>query len=369
MTEEEALAKMIAPGTRRPWKAWGGGGVMQIMVTRACDRDCYGCTQGSNLGGKPVVMTPEQFDLACQSLKGYPYLVGVFGGNPCVHPQFEELCRILRSYFPQEKCGLWSNNLRGHGAVCRRTFRPDMSNLNVHMDRAAFDEMWRDWPEARRFIKGLDRDSRHSPPFVAMRDVVRKQCPGALKDAIAGLHHPISCTLCNGQHTVPDDSRIWEMISNCDINREWSALIGVVPGRGLRGYFCEIAYAQAALHADDPLWPDTGIPIPFEAWQGEGNAHGAWSTTSFAGAVKRSWWQLPMTHFAEQVRLHCHACGIPLRREGELACNPAGKEEVSETHAGIYKPKDRNRKIELVTVGAEKVRTLGKVTEYLANGK
>jgi hypothetical protein len=45
---------MKAPGDTRPtWR----NGVIQIHVTRTCDLSCSHCTQGSNFGGKPTIMT------------------------------------------------------------------------------------------------------------------------------------------------------------------------------------------------------------------------------------------------------------------------------------------------------------------------
>ncbi len=311
MTEQEALTKMVAPGTPRPsiWRK----GVLQVHVTRACDKSCFGCTQGSNLGGKPVMIPVDEYEKALDSLQGYFGVVGMFGGNPAMHPQFERLCQILRSKFPKEQCGLWCNHPRGKGAVMRDTFNPAVSNLNVHEDRAAYDEFARDWPECRGVLKGLDTDSRHSPPFVAMLDV------------------------------VPDEAKRWEMIGNCDINKFWSAMLCHVPGKGLRAFFCEIAGAQAMLHADDPAWPDTGL------------------------GVTPGWWKKSMSAFADQVRWNCHRCGVPLRRFGQLA-NGGEYEEVSATHEGIYKPKKAGRRVELITLGNLGERRLEKATEYIANG-
>ena len=311
MTEQEALAKMVAPGTPRPsiWRK----GVLQVHVTRACDKSCFGCTQGSNLGGKPVMIPPHEYARALDSLQGYFGVVGMFGGNPAMHPQFEQLCSILRNKFPKEQCGIWCNHPRGKGAVMRETFNPAVSNLNVHEDRAAYDEFARDWPECRGVLKGLDTDSRHSPPFVAMLDV------------------------------VPDESKRWELIGNCDINKFWSAMLCYVPGKGLRAFFCEIAGAQAMLHADDPAWPDTGL----EATNG--------------------WWKKSMAAFAEQVRFNCHRCGVPLRRFGQLA-NGGEYEEVSATHEGIYNPKKAGRRVELITLGNVGEKTLTRATDYIQNG-
>jgi hypothetical protein len=255
----------------------------------------------------------EQFEEACNSLKDYFGVVGMFGGNPAMHPQFPKLCEIMRGTIPYEQRGLWCNNLNGHGAHARITFNPRHSNLNVHMDRRAWDEFHADWPECRPYVKGLEGDSRHIPPFVAMKDI------------------------------IPNEEERWELISRCDINQNWSALIGVFRGK-LRGYFCEIAGAQAMLHQDEPDYPDTGVYIT------------------------PGWWNLPMRSYTEQVKKHCHECGIPLRAYGNLALS-GPHEQVTQTHAGIYKTKDKDRKIELVVLRSQlKEGAVPRVTDYIENG-
>lgn len=323
MTEQQAITAMVAPGTPR-MNAWRRG-VIQIHVTRACDLACYGCTQGSNLGGKPVIMTPKQFEIACQSLKGYWGVVGMFGGNPALHPQFEELCEILNDYFPQEQCGIWCNHPRGNGKKMRMVFNPGYSNLNVHLSQEAYDEFKRDWPECHPV--GLYDDSLHSPPFVALQDVIK------------------------------DEAERWKMISDCDINKYWSAMVCAIPNRGVRAYFCELAGAQAILHANDPTWPDTGLDIETQFFK---------IKTAGGGEKRCEWWELPMSSFTEQVRQHCHRCGIPLRRMGQPS-QTGEQEEVSETHQGIYQPKERGRNVQLVQVDAGP--KVGRVTEYLGNGR
>lgn len=327
MNEQQALAKMVSPGMKRPGKPRGG--VIQIWVTRACDLSCFGCTQGSNLRAGPdgwQYMTPPQFEQACESLVDYFGIVGVFGGNPAISPYFEDYCAILRRYIPKERCGLWCNHPRGHGRAMRDTFNPAVSNLNVHLVQAAYDEFVRDWPECRPF--GLHQDSRHAPPYVALQD---------MED------------LTEGQR--------WDMIADCDINKHWSAMIGVFRGE-LRAWFCEIAGAQAMLHQHEPDYPDTGLD-PTVRYRVEP-----------ATGVPLKWWELPMEQFADQVRHHCHGCGVPLRGYGELAQGGSGKEQVSATHAAVYQPKKRDRPVELVQLTTQLgEKRVGKFTHYLQNGR
>lgn len=331
MNEQQALAKMVAPGTPRQGKYRNG--VIQIRLTRACDKACFGCTQGSNLRGPYDFMTPDQFEQACRSLEGYWGTIGVFGGNPAISPHFEDCCAILRKHFPQEQCGLWCNAPMGKGAAMRATFNPRISNLNVHLDRNAHDEFKRDWPESLPF--GLERDSRHAPVYLAMQDL------DALPSArcIDGKDQTFATRMPN-----TEENR-WELIARCDINQHWSAMVGTFRG-GIRAWFCEVAGGMASLHENDPDWPDNGMP------------------------VEKDWWRAPMTVFAAQVRQCCHRCGVPLRGYGELAqeTDAHGTEQTTVTHAGIFHSKRRGRAVQIVTdVVQLGTGRLSKMTDYLGN--
>lgn len=298
------------------------------------------------MAGKPTFITPAQFEQALQSLEGYFGVVGVFGGNPATHPQFHTLCLLLQKYFPKEQRGLWCNDPMGKGKIMRETFDPRVCNLNVHMDPSAYYEFKRDWPESQPF--GRDTDSRHSPCYVAMKDM--DKLPQFDAGRMVGYMHNTEAN----RH---------KLISNCDINQHWSAMLGVFRGQ-LRAWFCEIAGAQAMLHQHEPDYPDTGIPLkpPFEFFSGH-------LPMNAPTVVK--WWELPMQAFAYQVRKHCHECGVPMRGYGELAIEDedSGTEQVTKTHQGVYQPKRRGRRVELVTVPSQLGKPLKKMTEYLQNAR
>lgn len=342
MNEHDALKRMISPGMKR--KGIWRNGVLQIWITRSCDLSCFGCTQGSNLGGRPGRITVEQFEQAMKSLKGYFGVIGIFGGNPALHPEFETICDILAAHFPKEQRGLWCNHPRGHIDKIRETFSTAVSNLNVHLVRPAYDEFVNGWPESRSIVKGLDPawpeaeairrsgskayahrvgDSRHSPPYVAMQDLDRLPYP-------------------NGTYKPNTAENRWELIADCDINKHWSAMIAVFRDQ-LRGYFCEIAGAQAMLHQHEEGYPDLGLP------------------------VEPGWWERSMQDFGAQARFHCHACGIPIRTHGELAVGGA-TEQVSATHQTIFHPKSRTRPVELVQLSTQLVERTTRVTDYMENG-
>lgn len=271
------------------------------------------------------MITVEQYKTAVRSLDGYFGVIGMFGGNPCVHPQFPELCEILREFVPFEQRGLWSNNLNGHGAVIRETFNPRVSNINTHLDQRAYREVKDSWPEIGwPNLKDPSTNSRHSPVYVAMKDMDVLRFP-------------------DGSTKPNTEENRWRLISNCDVNQYWSAMIGVFRGE-LRAWFCEIAGAMSMLHQNDSNYPDTGIEL-------------------FPG-----WWRAPIESYDAQIRKHCHECGIPLRGFGELAVEGA-KESVSQTHADIYKPKNPNRPVRLVSLSSDLGPSLSKATDYVENSQ
>jgi hypothetical protein len=311
MNEQQALKKMVPPSKKR--EGAFRGGIIQIHVTRACDKACFGCTQGSNLGGKTGMIPLDLFEQAVVSLKGYFGVVGIFGGNPALHPKFASLCEILEKHIPFERRGLWCNHPKGNGSIMRATFNPKVSNLNVHLDMEAYDEFKRDWPESHPF--GLDKDSRHSPVYVAMKDVIE------------------------------DEPERWKLISQCDVNQRWSAMIGVFRGE-LRAWFCEIAGAQSIIHQWEEDYPDTGV------------------------AVDENWWKLSMQQFSAQVRKHCHECGVPLRGYGSLAQDESGIEQVSATHAEVYQLKRPGRGLQLVQLRTEvSEQSLKSFVSYIQNSE
>lgn len=332
MKEQQALLKMVAPGQRR--KSIWREGVLQIWITRACDKKCFHCTQNSQMSGKAGFISVAQFTEALESLgfsegdgkkqsvrDAYFGVVGMFGGNPALHPEFGTLCEILRDRVPFDQRGLWCNHPRSlaNARIMEETFNPAVSNLNVHQDQSAWDMFIEGWPQSGPVLKGLDSDSRHGPPLVAMSDV------------------------------IADESDRWDRIANCDINKYWSSFIGVFRGE-LRAWFCEIAGSHAMLHQNNTNYNGSGQPIPDTGLP-----------------VTRGWWKKPMQEFAAQVRVHCHGCGIPLKGFGQLA-NGGHAEQVSALHLPMVKLRD-GRQIQVITsIDQVSPNYLPKATDYIENG-
>ena len=145
---------------------------------------------------------------------------------------------------PFDQRGIWTNRLFGRGKLCRETFAPHHSNINVHLSSDAYEEFRRDWPEAIEARKshverGLNEDSRHGSPWVSMSDLQALPFP-------------------DGTSRDNTESHRWELIADCPINKNWSAIITPV-GSELRAFFCEVAGHAAGLHFGSAI---SGRDIP-----------------------------------------------------------------------------------------------------------
>jgi len=242
-----------------------GNDIMQIVVTTRCDRNCSNCTQLLPFRVDYAFMSTECFEQACISVADWPGLVAMFGGNPCVHPKFPELCQIMAQHIAPEHRGLWTNNLMKHGEIAAQTFGKGKGrfnagglNLNAHTNTAAADEMNR-WFPGRVIPQSIHTPAKHAALLVDYRDfgITEEQWP-AKREA-------------------------------CDYNRDWS---GAIVGRdgGPYGYFCEIAAAMDGIRGEN-----SGIP------------------------ATPGWWKQRMPAFEAQVKNCCdRGCGGPLRDKGNI---------------------------------------------------
>lgn len=307
MTTHPIPTTMKAPGDPRPFAYMGG--IIQVKVTNVCDLDCKNCSVAVGIAKKlrkQFLMSPENYRLALRSLKGYPGVIGMFGGNPCIHPQFDELCQVLREEVPnREQRGLWSNRLMGKGSICRETFGPH-NNLNVHQSQAAWDEFRRDWPEAELIPSGLSDPSLHGPIFGSPTDL--------------GV----------------SEEDMWKGIGSCSVNQEWSAEINQIDGK-LYAYFCEIAATMAEIE-DDPNYGEPLAP---------------------------GWWKRGMPAWASQVRRYCTRCLIPLNSNKVDAASGAPEDYTVTWAKTMQKTQLMGRPLRLITNKTQLEQAKDLATDYL----
>lgn len=244
---DAAIARMRSPSEMH---------IICVDVTNKCDLHCSNCTRLLKNQTSFWDMTPENFRLALRSLRGFNGVIAMIGGNPCVHKQFAELCQIFTEEVPiKSQRGLWSNNLFDYEQLVADTF--GFFNLNPHNDqrgRKSLERLKKLIPRVN-FFNG---HSHHSPLLTAVQDL------------------------------YPDKTEMWDQISTCDINRQWSATVLQNKGE-LRAYFCEVAGSFDLARGEDYGYP-----------------------------VVEGWWNKPLQDFTSQVKKFCPGCGVPARLKGNL---------------------------------------------------
>ena len=90
------------------YDAW----LIQIEVTNACNIGCANCTRLVGHHRKTYFMDLDFIEKAIDSLKGFKGGIGIMGGEPTLHPQFEEICKLLQRKRVTHKCALWTSGYK-----------------------------------------------------------------------------------------------------------------------------------------------------------------------------------------------------------------------------------------------------------------
>lgn len=171
---------------------------IQIEVTNHCVRTCSNCTRFCGHHKHPYFMSLEQVEQALQSMEGFPKMVGIMGGEPLLHPEFEEVCKLALKYFKRKQLGLWTGLPKGferYREIICETF--DHILLNDHSREDIF----------------------HQPLLVAADEVMEVE------------------------------RELFYLVDHCWVQNSWSACIN--PNGS---FFCEVAGAWAMLNGNKG-WP------------------------------------------------------------------------------------------------------------------
>ena len=82
--------------------------IIQIDITNACINRCSNCTRFCGHHTKPFFMDFETFKKAVDSFDGWKGCVGIIGGEPTLHPEFEKFVDYMR----QKRVGHFLYNSR-----------------------------------------------------------------------------------------------------------------------------------------------------------------------------------------------------------------------------------------------------------------
>ncbi len=71
--------------------------IIQIDITNECVHRCSNCTRFCGHHKKPFYMDFDTFKKAVDSMDGYEGILGIIGGEPTIHPEFEKFAKYLGS--------------------------------------------------------------------------------------------------------------------------------------------------------------------------------------------------------------------------------------------------------------------------------
>ncbi|MCP4988357.1 MAG: radical SAM protein [Colwellia sp.] len=175
---------------------------IQIEITNHCHKRCSNCTRLCGHHPSPYFMGLDYFKKAVDTMVDYPNMTGIMGGEPLMHPQFEEMCEYLHSKIKPDQCGLWTCFPKG-----KEHYREIVAKTFGHI-----------------FLNDQSRsDILHGPILVASEEI-----------------------------TTLTEFEKWYLINECWVQKYWSA--SITPHGA---FFCEIAAALSSLFDDAK---------PIQAW-------------------------------------------------------------------------------------------------------
>lgn len=250
---------------------------IQIDITNACINRCSNCTRFCGHHKKPYFMEYPFFCAAVDSLKDFDGVVGMMGGEPTLHPEFEKFSRYLAQ-----------SRLTEPEVLCRMPIH-DMSHV-MHSDLIKHTK------KACGLWSTLG--SGYYKHFETISDVFGYQILNDHKNPCKHQGLLISWKDCGitEQEWHAKREKCW--IQNC-----WSA--SITP-KG--AFFCEVAAALDMLF-DGP---------------------GGWDISDHA------WWRKTPEEFGDQLQW-CEICGAALDTPARYSYD--GRDDISQTVLSLLEVK------------------------------
>ena len=230
--------------------------VIQIEITNACLHSCSNCTRFCGHHRRPFFMDRTTFQRAVDSLEGFDGIIGMMGGEPTMHPDFERMTEYL------SKRQEMSVNLKATRRPVKDflTYTRAKHNANRVLNKCKGPGLWTSMP--RQYYKYYE----------LIQDSFLFQC---LNDHHHSSFHQ-SLLVARKDLGVPDDQWI-KLRDACWIQNCWSASVSP---KG--GFFCEVAAALDMLFKGPGGWP-----------------------------IEPNWWKREPEDFGDQL-LWCELCGAAL---------------------------------------------------------
>ncbi|WP_163339293.1 radical SAM protein [Desulfopila sp. IMCC35008] len=252
---------------------------IQIEVTNACLFSCSNCTRFCGHHKKPFFMDWETFVRAVDSLEGFDQIVGIIGGEPTLHPQFERFIdHLSEKYGPRLKPN-----------VLKMPMKPSEFAENVRVNQHDhYDRITADGNTKRAGLWST-MPNQYYKSYEKIHEIFGQQVLNDHRNN--SIHQPI---LVSRKDLGITDEEWIPIRDKCWIQNQWSS--SITP-KG--AFFCEVAAALDTLF-DGP---------------------GGWR-------IEKGWWKREPEDFRDQIHW-CEICGGALLDKGRLASD--GIDDVSET--------------------------------------
>lgn len=175
--------------------------VIQIEVTNSCNHRCANCTRLIGHHKKPFFMDLDTIRVGLESLEEFKGHIGLMGGEPTLHPQFGEICKMYQEMIPEKgRREFWTSGYKWdeYEDIIRETFETEYIAYNDHTQDEGY----------------------HQPLLIASDEI------------------------------IDDKDLMWKLIDNCWVQNRWSA--SITP-KGC--FFCEVAAALDILFDGPGGWP------------------------------------------------------------------------------------------------------------------
>ena len=188
------------------YKSW----FCMLDITNYCEKTCVYCSRWARhlRPDQYFFMTLDEIDFALETLMpikksatAWPSRIGLIGGEPTLHPDFEQICKLLLKRAPKEKYGLIS-----YGG---KVYKEYLGLIKKTFGLIEINEKNEDQKKV----------CRHQPATIAIGEA------------------------------VPDDSLREKLVDNCWVQLNWCPTIAQD-----KAYFCEVAYAIDYLFELDCGW-------------------------------------------------------------------------------------------------------------------
>ena len=259
---------------------------IQIDITNACVHNCSNCTRLCGHHKKNFFMNYETFRRAVDSLEGFEGRIGIMGGEPTLHPEFERFVEYIISKYPDSKNTEYLLKPTRQFIIDRKLEEREYFRTYAYENGKKLGQ--------RTKGPGLwsSLGSSYYRYFELIQDVFNYQC---LNDHMTEcFHQPV---LVSRKDLGIGNEKWEELRNNCWVQNRWSATI---TPKG--AFFCEVAGALDMLF----------------------DGMGGWK-------IEKGWWRRNPEDFGEQLKW-CELCGLALNTPSRNA-----NDEVDDASETLYR--------------------------------